>query len=237
MPKKRFLAIIFLSLIVLFFAGCEKDDGTTAYLTLMSVPTTATIPNGLHLDSIVSITNPIPDDPNGATTTVQFGVFGFTNTAGEPVYYVYGKKESVTGDQSHLLEEGFYQVDYRVDEQSVYLAMKDSNSPLTKVDKGNGITSAYDGELPFSFYTPVQDQDGFYTFVDANGVTQFRVYATFLGKNGNFFPASEEGKMTAGALPVNKSVEETLQSQGQAGVSKMLTTPITCTDIPTTFIV
>ena len=81
-----------MSLIVLLFAGCDKDDGGTTYITLMTLPTKATIPNGLNLDSIVSITNPIPDDPNGATTTVQFGIFGFTNTAGEPVYYAYGKK-------------------------------------------------------------------------------------------------------------------------------------------------
>lgn len=237
MPKKRFLTIIIISLIVLLFAGCDKDDGTTAYLTLMTVPTSATIPSGLHLDSILSITNPIPDDPNGATTTVQFGVFGFTNTAGEPVYYVYGKKESIDGDQSHLIGEGFYQVDYRVDEQSVYLALKNSSSPLTKVDKGNGIPTVYDGELPFGFYTPVEGLDGFYTFVDADGMTQYRVYATFLNKNGNFFPASEDGKMIAGALPINKSVEETLQTQGQSGVSKMITTPITCTNIPTSYVV
>ncbi len=237
MSKKRFLAIILISLIVLLFAGCDKDDGTTAYLTLMTVPTSATIPNGLHLDSILSITNPIPDDPNGATTTVQFGVFGYTNTAGEPVYYVYGKKESISDDQSHLLEQGFYQMDYRVDEQNVYLALKNGSSPLTKVDKGNGVPTVYDGELPFGFYTPVEGKDGFYTFVDANGVTQYRVYATFLNKNGNFFPASEDGQMIAGTLPINKSVEETLQSQGQSAVSKMITTPITCTNIPTTYVV
>ena len=237
MPKKRFLTIIIISLIVLLFSGCEKTDGSTVYLTLMTVPTEATIPAGLHLDSILSITNPVPDDPNGATTTIQFGVFGFTNTAGEPVYYVYGKKESIAGDQSHLMEQGFYQMDYRVDEQNVYLTLKDGSSPLTKVDKGNGISTIYDGELPFAFYTPVEGLDGFYTFVDANGTTQYRVYATFLGKNGNFFPASEDGKMIAGALPINKSVEETLQAQGQSGVSKMLTTPITCTNIPTSFVV
>jgi len=237
MPKKRFLTIIIISLIVLLFAGCDKSDGSTVYLNLMTVPTEATIPAGLHLDSILSITNPIPDDPNGATTTVQFGVFGFTNTAGEPVYYVYGKKESLSGDQSHLMEQGFYRMDYRVDEQNVYLSLKDGSSPLTKVDKGNGIPTVYDGEMPFAFYTPVEGLDGFYTFVDASGVTQYRVYATFLGKNGNFFPASEDGKMIAGSLPINKSVEETLQSQGPGGVSKMITTPITCTNIPTTFVV
>lgn len=237
MPKKRFLTILIISMIVLLFAGCDKDDGTTAYLTFMTLPTKATIPDGLHLDSILCITNPIPDDPNGATTTVQFGVFGFTNTAGEPVYYVYGKKESIDGEQSHLIGEGFYQVDYWVDEQSVYLALKNSDSQLSKVDKGNGITTAYEGELPFAFYTPVEGQAGFYTFVDADGVTQYRVYATFLGKNGNFFPASEDGKMIAGALPVNKSMEAALQSQGQSGVSKMITTPITCTNIPTSYVV
>ena len=156
MPKKRFLTIIIISLIVLLFSGCEKTDGSTVYLTLMTVPTEATIPAGLHLDSILSITNPVPDDPNGATTTIQFGVFGFTNTAGEPVYYVYGKKESIAGDQSHLMEQGFYQMDYRVDEQNVYLTLKNGSSPLTKVDKGTGISTIYDGELPFAFYTPVE---------------------------------------------------------------------------------
>ena len=50
MPKKRFLTIIIISLIVLLFSGCEKTDGSTVYLTLMTVPTEATIPAGLHLD-------------------------------------------------------------------------------------------------------------------------------------------------------------------------------------------
>lgn len=237
MQRKRFLTIIIISLIVLLFAGCDKEDGTTAYLTFMTVPTSATIPNGLHLDSILSITNPIPDDPNGATTTTQFGVFGFTNIAGEPVYYVYGKKESVAGDQTHLIEQGFYQVDYKVDEQNVYLAIKDSSSILTKVEKGNGITTAFDDELPFTFYTPVEEKDGMYTFVDASGVTQYRVYATFLNKNGNFFPATEDGKMVPGSLPINKSVEETLYAQGASGVSRMVTTPITCANIPISYVV
>ncbi|MDZ5725078.1 hypothetical protein ACIZ62_12135 [Acetobacterium carbinolicum] len=237
MPKKRFLIILIMSLIVLLFAGCDKDDGGTTYITLMTLPTKATIPNGLNLDSIVSITNPIPDDPNGATTTVQFGIFGFTNTAGEPVYYAYGKKESIADGESHLMGEGFYQVNYQVDEQNVHLSLKDGSSYLTTVDKANGITTAYNGELPFAFYTPVEGQDGFYTFVDADGATQFRVYATFLNKNGNFFPASEEGKMIAGALPINRSKEETLQAQGQNGVAKMIITPITCTNVPTTFVV
>lgn len=237
MHKKRFLTIIIISLIVLLFAGCDKEDGTTAYITFMTVPTSATIPAGLHLDSILSITNPIPDDPNGATITTQFGVFGFTNIAGEPVYYVYGKKESVAGDQTHLIEQGFYQVDYKVDEQNVILALKDGSSTLTKLEKGNGIPTVFDGELPFTFYTPVEGKDGLYTFVDASGATQYRVYATFLNKNGNFFPATEDGKMVLGALPINKSVEETLYAQGASGVSRMVTTPITCTNIPITFVV
>ncbi|MDD3306415.1 MAG: hypothetical protein PHO29_04865 [Acetobacterium sp.] len=237
MPQKKFLTIIIIFMLILLFAGCDKDDGTTAYLTLMTVPTEATIPNGLHLDSILSITNPIPDDPNGATTTALVGVFGFTNTAGETVHYVYGKKESISGEQSHLIEKGFYQMDYRVDEQNVYLALKNSSSPLTKVDQGNGLTTAFEGELPFGFYTPVEGIDGFYTFVDPNGVTQYRVYATFLAKNGNFFPATEDGKMIPGALPINKSIEETLYAQGSAAVSQLITTPISCTNIPTTFVV
>lgn len=237
MQRQRFLTIIIISLIVLLFAGCDKEDGTTAYITFMTVPTSATIPAGLHLDSILSITNPIPDDPNGATTTTQFGVFGFTNIAGEPVYYVYGKKESVAGDQIHLIEQGFYQVNYKVDEQNVILALKDGSSTLTKLEKGNGIPTVFGGELPFAFYTPVEGKDGLYTFVDASGTTQYRVYATFLNKNGNFFPASEDGKMVPGALPINKSVEETLYAQGASGVSRMVTTPITCANIPITFVV
>jgi len=237
MPKKRFLTVIIISLIVLLFAGCNKDDGSTKYLTLMTVPTEATIPAGLHLDSILSITNPIPDDPSGATTTIQFGVFGFTNIAGEPVYYVYGKKEAISEGQSHLIGQGFYQVEYQVDEQNVHLALKNSSSALTKVDRGDGITTAYDGELPFAFYTPVEGLNGFYSFVDADGVTQFRVYATFLNKNGNFFPATEDGQMIAGSLPINRSMEETLHAQGQGGVSNLITTPITCANIPTSFVI
>lgn len=237
MQKKRFLSIIIISLIVFLLAGCDKEDGTTAYLTFMTVPASATIPNGLHLDSILSITNPIPDDPNGATTTTQFGVFGFTNIAGEPVYYVYGKKESIAGDQTHLIEQGFYQVDYKVDAQNVYLALKDSSSALSKVEKGNGIPTVFSGELPFTFYTPVEGKEGLYTFVDASGATQYRVYATFLNKNGNFFPATEDGKMVPGALPINKSIEETLYAQGASAASRMMTTPITCTNIPVSYVV
>ncbi|AFA48260.1 hypothetical protein [Acetobacterium woodii] len=237
MQRKRFIIVIIIPLIVLLFAGCNKDDGSTAYLTFIPLPTEATIPNGLTLDSVLKITNPIPDDPTGATTSVRLGVFGFTNVAGDPLYYVYGKKESISGDQSHLLQEGFYQVDYHVDAQNVYLALKDGYSVLTKVDKANGIPTVFTGELPFPFYTPVEGMDGLYTFVDTTGAAHYRVYATFLEKNGNFFPATEDGKMVPGALPINKSVEETLYSQGQAGVSKMMVTAITCNNIPTTYVV
>lgn len=235
MPKKSIFTIIIIALIIFIFTGCDKDDGTTAYITLTPVPTEATIPNGLHLSSILSITNPIPDNPDGATTTTQLGVFGFTNVAGEPEYYVYGKKESVAGDQSHLIEKGFYQVNYAIDPQNVALSLKSSGSTLTKVEGGKGVSTVFEGELPFPFYTPVADKDGLYSFADASGATQFRVYATFLGKNGNFFPATEDGIMIPGSLPIDKIYEETLQSQGANAASRLITTPIGCKDIPITF--
>lgn len=235
MPKKSILTFVIIIFIVFLFSGCSKDDGTTSTITLIAVPTEATIPNGLHLNSVLSVTNPIPDNPDGATTTTQLGVFGFTNIAGEPVYYIYGKKESVANGQSHLIDKGFYQVKYSIDPQNVVISIKDSGSPLTKVDGGKGASSVFAGELPFAFYTPVDEKPGLYSFVDVTGATHFRVYATFLEKNGNFFPATEDGQMVPGSLPIDKVSEETLQSQGSGAVSKLITTPIGCSNVPITF--
>lgn len=235
MPKKSILTFIIIALIVFLLSGCNKDDRTTVIITLIAVPTEATIPNGLHLNSILSITNPIPDNPDGETITTQLGVFGFTNLTGEQVYFAYGKKESVSGDQSHLIDKGFYQVNYSIDSQNVGLSLKSSGSPLTKVDGGKGAPSVLAGELPFAFYTPVDGKPGLYSFVDATGATHFRVYATFLEKNENFFPATEDGQMVPGSLPIDKVSEETLQTKGANAVTRLITTPISCTNIPITF--
>jgi hypothetical protein len=237
MTEKKFLPIIILSLIVLLFTGCDKTDGATVYITFITVPTEATIPNGLRLDSILNITNPTTDDPNGPKYTAQFGVFGYTNAAGEPTYCAYGKKESIANNQSHLMEQGFYLVNYSRDNKNVVFSLKDGGSIITKIDKGKGVPTTYSDQPPLPFYTPVEGKTGLYSFVDATGVTQYRVYATFLDKNGNFFPAAEDGEMVPGALPINKAAEELQYTQGTTAVSKLLTTPINCTNIPTSYVV
>lgn len=232
MSKKIFVIITILTLVVSFFTGCTKTDGTKTYITLMTVPTEATIPNGLHLDAILSVTN--TDPTTGATSNTQFGIFGFTNTQGEVEYYAYGKKESVLNGQTHLMEQGFYRINYAYDGQTIALSLKDGSTSLSKVNAGNGTPTNYEGELPFAFYTPT-GQTGLYTFTDASGAAVFRVYETFAGSNGNFFPANADGTMVAGSLPVNATYETTLQSQGSKAASRLLTTPITCQNIPLTF--
>lgn len=231
MHKKVFPALIILSILILLFTGCnEEDNGTNTYISLMSVPTEATIPNGLRLDSILSITNTNPETPEGPPTTVQIGVFGFTNKNGVVEYYVYGKKQGVVAEQIHLIEEGFYAVNYSKENELVGLSLKDTGSPIRKTDLGTGTPTSYDGPLPLAFYTPTE-QIGVYNFADAEGNTMLRVYATFLGKNGNFFPADDSGNMIAGSLPVDTRIEEMLLNEGSDAASRILTTPIDCTNI------
>lgn len=231
MQKKTFPIFIIFIVLILLFTGCNKEgDGETADISLMSVPTEATIPTGLRLDSILSITNTDPANPDAPPTTVQLGVFGFTDKDGEVEYYVYGKKQAVVAEKTHLIEQGFYAVNYSQKNEVVTLSLKGSNSPIDKIELGKGIPTIYEGELPLSFYTP-SEQLGVYKFTDPSGNTLLRVYATFLGKNGNFFPASEDGNMIAGSLPVNNSIEEKLKNEGSTAASRMLTTPISCTNI------
>jgi len=231
MLKKSFPIFIMFIVLILLFTGCAKEaTGETTYITLMSVPTEATIPNGLRLDSILSITNTDTETPDAVPTTTQLGVFGYTNKNGEVEYYVYGKKQAVVNEQIHLIEEGFYAVDFSRKDQIVTLSLKDLNPPITKIDLGKGIPTNYAGTLPLSFYTPTE-QLGVYNFSDASGNTMMRVYSTFLGNNGNFFPASEDGTMIPGALPVDITIEEKLKTEGSSAASRILTTPINCTNI------
>lgn len=231
MPKIYFPIFIIFIVLILLFTGCDKDvAGETTYISLMSVPTEATIPNGLRLDSILSITNTDPATPDVVPATTQLGVFGYTNKNGEVEYYVYGKKQSVVKEQIHLIEEGFYAVDFSRKDQVITLSLKDLNPPITKIDLGIGITTNYIDAPPLSFYTPTE-QVGVYSFVDAGGNTMLRVYSTFLGNNGNFFPASEDGTMIPGSLPVDTTIEEKLKTEGSNAASRILTTPIDCTNI------
>ncbi|MBC3888367.1 hypothetical protein GH810_08595 [Acetobacterium paludosum] len=229
MSKRTFLIITIITFVVLFFTGCVKDDGSKTYITLMSVPMEATVPNGLHLDCILSITNADPNAPE-TPMTAQFAIFGFTNTQGEVEYYAYGEKKSVLNDQTHLQEEGFYPINFVKDGQNISVSLKEGNSPLAKVNPGTGTPENYQGELPFSFYTPT-GQTGMYTFTDASGNIVYRVYAAFSGGTGNFFPANADGTMVSGSLPINKTTETTLQSQGFDAVTNLLTTPISCKEI------
>ncbi|KNZ40662.1 hypothetical protein [Acetobacterium bakii] len=235
MQRKPFTLLVIFMIFTLLLAGCTKEvDGENTYISIMSVPTEAIIPNGLILDSILSISNTDPANPEAPPTTAQLGVFGYTNKQGEVHYYVYGKKEAVDGEAIHLIEQGFYPVNYSRDNGAITLSLKDNASPINKLDLGVGTPTLFQDELPLSFYTPTE-LPGVYTFADANGKTNFRVYSTFLGENGNFFPAGEDGTMVAGSLPINISIEEILQSQGSNAASRLLTTPIECTNIPTSF--
>ncbi|MBK5244849.1 MAG: hypothetical protein JJE18_07465 [Eubacteriaceae bacterium] len=231
MLKKSFPIYIIFIVLILLFTGCDQEaTGTTTYITLMSVPTEATIPDGLRLDSILNITNTDPETPDAVPLTTQLGIFGYTNKDGEVEYYVYGKKQSVLNEQIHLIEEGFYAVDFSRKDQVINLSLKDLNPPITKIDLGKGIPTNFTGTLPLSFYTPTE-QLGVYNFSDASGNTMLRVYSTFLGNNGNFFPASEDGTMIPGSLPVDVILEEKLQTEGSSEASRILTTPINCANI------
>ncbi|MGV8905817.1 MAG: hypothetical protein ACOH15_04380 [Acetobacterium sp.] len=231
MQKKSFPIFILFIILILIFTGCEKEvDGSTTYISLMSVPTEATIPDGLRLDSILNITNTDPETPDALPATVQLGVFGYTNKDGEVEYYVYGKKQAVLNEQIHLMAKGFYAVDYSREDQAVTMTLKNLESPIQNIKLGKGDPTSYDGAIPLTFYTPTE-QLGVYNFSDAEGNTMLRVYATFLGNNGNFFPANEDGSMIPGALPVDPAIEEMLKNEGSDAASRMLTTPIDCTDI------
>ena len=233
MQKKSFPIFILFIVLIILFTGCEKKvDGETTYISLMSVPTAATIPNGLRLDSILSITNTNPETSDALPATVQLGVFGYTNQNGEVQYYVYGKRQAILNEQIHLIEEGFYAVDYSRADQVVTMSLKSLESPIQNIALGTGQPTSYDGAIPLTFYTPT-DQLGIYNFSDAEGNTMLRVYASFLGNNGNFFPASADGLMIPGSLPVDPKIEEMLKNEGSNAASRMLTTPINCTDIKT----
>jgi len=235
MQRKPFTLLVIFIIFTLLLAGCTKEaNGETTNITIMSVPTEATIPTGLRLDSILSISNTDPANPEAPPTTAQLGVFGYTNKKGEVQYYVYGKKEAVAGDKVHLIEQGFYSVNYTRENGVITLSLKDGTAPISKLDLGVGIPTLYESALPLSFYTPTE-KPGVYTFADANGKTNFRVYSTFLGENGNFFPAGDDGTMVAGSLPVNISIDEILRSEGSNAASRILTTPIECTNIQTIF--
>jgi|LGVE01.1.fsa_nt_gb hypothetical protein len=231
MPKKMWSLFIILSILLLLFSGCSSkvEDGST-YITLMSVPTKATIPSGLRLDSILSITNTDSENPDAPPITTLIGVFGFTNSDGEVKYYVYGQKQTITGETKYTNEEGFYSVNYLRDNDTVSLSLKDSNAPLYKVNPGTGMPTSYNNDLPLSFYAPTE-QLGVYSFTDPSGSIMLRVYSTFLGINGNFFPATDDGIMVSGSLPINLELEEIINNQGSVSASKVITTPINCNNI------
>ncbi|MGL4608002.1 MAG: hypothetical protein ACRCU3_11115 [Eubacteriaceae bacterium] len=231
MQKKRTHLLILLFISILLLSGCtqKNTDGIT-YLTLMSVPSEATIPQGLRLDSILSITNSNPDNPEGPPINVQLGIFGYTNITGEVRYYAYGKKQAIQNDEAQVFEQGFYLVNYSRENQVVTLTTDTNQKPLMNLELGTGITTPYQGELPY--YYAETDTPGIYTFVDANGNTMLRSYSTFLDqKNGGFFPANDAGQMIPGALPIDPIMEDCLKTQGSNVASKLLTTPIECQEI------
>lgn len=231
MPKNRFYLLVPVFIFLLLLSGCTQKTGNEeVYISLMSVPSEATIPTGLRLDSILSVTNANTESADAEPFNIQFGVFGYTDNLGNVNYYVYGKKQSISNDEVHLMEEGFYPVDFSKENQAIKLNLASPRKPLDKLDPGTGATSSYSGELPY--YYAETDKPGLYTFIDANGNSMLRCYAIFVDQNnGNFFPATDEGKMISGSLPIDPTVEDCLKTQGSNAASQLLTTPIPCNDI------
>lgn len=232
MSKKILVLFIGILLSIFPLSGCDfiKDD-QGAYLTLMTVPSNASVPDILTLVSILNVTNPDPNNPEANLPPVLLGIFGFTNTSGEVEHYAYGKKEGVNENGFYLIEEGFFPIIYFQDGNTVSINLKTPVSPLSNAKPGLGVTSPYEDVLPYDFYTPT-DQAGFYTFTSATGETILRVYATFEPSGiTNFYPASEEGKMIKGALPIVDAFEVGLINAGYNGAARLVTTPIDCSNV------
>ncbi len=232
MTKRILLSSICILLCIFPLSACNLSRGDQEnYLSLMTVPTNATVPDVLNLVCILNIINPDPNNPEANLPPVLLGIFGFTNVTGEIEYYAYGKKEAVYEDEFHLIEEGFFPIDFFRDGNVVSINLKNPVSPLYKGDPGVGVTTAYEDVLPYDFYTPTE-QPGFYTFTSATGETILRVYAKFEPKGiANFYPATEEAKMVRGALPVADGFEVGLVNAGYNGAARVLTTPIDCSNV------
>lgn len=232
MSKRILLIVIGILLSIYPLLGCNSiESDQEAYLTLMSVPTKATIPDVLSLVCILSVTNPDPTNPEANLPPVTLGIFGFTNSKGEVEYYSYGKKESVDEGEFHLIEEGFFPIDFYRDETNVSVNLKSPVSPLSKSNPGIGVTTAYEDVPPFDFYQAT-DQPGFYTFTSAMGNTIYRVYARFeISKIANFYPATEDGTMISGALPVVDIFEAALVNAGYNGAARLFATPVECSNV------
>ncbi|MDI3536348.1 MAG: hypothetical protein PWP16_1297 [Eubacteriaceae bacterium] len=218
-------------MILCFMTGCTSSaqDYDEAYISLISVPIDATIPDVLTLDSILSVTNPDPNNPEANLPAVTFAVFGYTNEQGEIEYYAYGKKEAVIDGELVQVEEGFYPIGFFRDNNTISVTLDIPAQKMTKSNPGTGTVTAYSDVPPFDFYTATETP-GLFTFVDANGNTNFRVYATF-DTGGNFYPANEDGTMITGALPIVSDYETTLQSAGTNAAARLLATPIACTNV------
>lgn len=231
MFKRILLTFIGVLLLILPLSGCNltASDQET-YLTLMTVPMKATIPDVLSLVCILSVTNPDPANPEVNLPPVSLGVFGFTNMTGEIEYYIYGKKESVEEGNFHLIEEGFFPVDFFRDSENVSVSLRSPISPMDRINPGVGVTTAFEDVLPIDFYN-VTEQPGVFNFTSAEGNVLFRTYSTFTNGYGNFYPATEDGKMIKGALPVAADIEATLKNAGTNAAARLLTTPIQCTNV------
>ncbi len=230
---KRILSFFIGILLCIFpLSGCNliKND-QESYLTLMTVPSNASVPDVFTLVSILNVTNPDPNNPEANLAPVLLGVFGFTNTSGEVEYYAYGKKEGVADDTFYLIEEGFFPITYFQDGNTVSINLKTPVSPLSKAKPGVGVTTPYEDVLPYDFYTPT-DQAGFYSFTSATGETILRVYAKFEPSGiANFYPATEEAKMIKGALPIVDGFEVGLINAGYNGAARLVTTPVDCSNV------
>lgn len=236
--SKRILLSFFTILIFTFcLSGCNlSENNHETYLSLMTVPSNADVPDILTLVSILNITNPDPNNPEANLPPVLLGIFGFTNSTGEIEYYAYGKKEAIDEGGSHLIEEGFFPIDFSHELDTVSINLKSPVFPLSKGNPGVGVTTAYNDVLPYDFYTAT-DQAGFYSFTSATGDTILRVYARFEAKGiANFYPATEDGQMIRGALPVVDGFEVGLVNAGYNGAARLMTTPIDCTNVQVVYL-
>ncbi|WKY48720.1 hypothetical protein Q5O24_05230 [Eubacteriaceae bacterium ES3] len=231
MLKKTRTIYISIILILCFFTGCttSAESYQESYLTLISVPIDASIPAVLSLDCILTVTNPDPANPEVNLAPATFAVFGYTNSSGEIEYYSYAKKEAVVNDAWVQVEEGFYRVEMHRDSNNISVTLTTPAVRFNNADPGSGTVTAYEDVLPLDFYTPTEIP-GLYSFIDANGNNNFRVYATF-ETNSNFYPANEDGTMVSGALPVVPEYDALLQSGGINAAALFLATPIACTNV------
>lgn len=232
MSKRSLVAIISFVLCLFSLVGCDlAENYEETYLNLITVPAKVTMPNALNLVCILNVTNPDPNNPETSLPPVSLGIFGYTTTTGEIDYFAYGEKKAVEEGELFLIEEGFYPIDFSRDGNTVSIDLKSPVTPLDKAKPGIGVTTAYNDAPPYDFYVAT-DIPGLYTFTSATGDANFRAFARFEASGIEaFYPATEDGTMLKGALPINGAFEIALINAGYNGAARLVTIPVECTNV------